>query len=116
MSDERPRDRPSDRPSDRHSDLRRLRDSLAAVTGHLGTAEPKVLGDIFGHWNDVVGEAIAAHARPRSLRGGVLTIGVDDPVWATQLRFLEQDLIDRCRDLSGPSSVRSLRIVVEAPR
>ena len=60
-----------------------------------------------------VGEAIAAHARIRSLRRGVLTIAVDAAPWATQLRYVETEIVARATVALG-AEVREARIVVEA--
>ena len=50
-------------------------------------------------WPEVVGPAVAAHATPVSLVGGTLVVRVDQPGWATQLRYLEADLIRRLQEV-----------------
>jgi predicted nucleic acid-binding Zn ribbon protein len=93
-----------------------LGDALRSVGNELGLPEPDLVASLVDHWPDVVGRAVAEHARPRSLRDGVLTVAVDAPPWATQLRYLEHDIRARLRDISGRDSVHAVRIVVEAPR
>ena len=39
-----------------------------------------------------VGDAIAVHAFPKHFRKGVLTLGVDSPVWLQELSFLKEKL------------------------
>jgi predicted nucleic acid-binding Zn ribbon protein len=56
---------------------------------------------VFDAWPDLVGEQIAAHARPAGLRDGVLTVAVPDPAWATQLRFLEGALCEQLLSITG---------------
>lgn len=56
---------------------------------------------VFSHWEDAVGPAIADHATPLSLRDGVLVVAVPEPAWATQLRFLERQILDTLRDAAG---------------
>ena len=85
---------------------RRLAESLAQVATGLHLDDPRVTAAIFSRWAELVGEAVAAHARPRVLRRGVLTVEVDSPAWATQLHFLESDLVERLAGVDG------LRIVV----
>src|SRR2546427_10778496 len=63
--------------------VRRLGESLAEVAGHLHLDDPVVTAGVFAGWADLVGAAVAAHARPRVLRQGVLTVEVDSPAWAT---------------------------------
>jgi predicted nucleic acid-binding Zn ribbon protein len=88
-----------------------VRDALAEV----GLPAPGVLGPLTARWPEVVGPAIAEHARLRSLRRGVLTIAVDAAPWATELRYLEHELRARVAAIVGPDAVHEVRIVV-APR
>jgi predicted nucleic acid-binding Zn ribbon protein len=67
---------------------------------------------VFASWADVVGEGVAAHARPRSLRHGVLVVLVDDPAWATQLRWLESDLLARLATIAGEDTVTEIQVRV----
>ena len=88
-------------------------EALGEIAATLGLPEPGVLGALTGHWADIVGPAVAAHARPRSLRRGVLTIVVDAPSWATQLRYLEADVMGRARAVLGSDAVAEVRVVVD---
>lgn len=88
-------------------------DALAAVARDLGLPDPEVLGRLHSRWVDLVGSSLAAHARPLSLRDGVLTIEVEDPAWATQIRYLESTLKERSEALLGEGSVQSVRVVVK---
>ena len=86
--------------------------SLDRVTTSLGMARSDDLRGVFGGWRELVGEQVAAHARPRSLRDGVLVVVVDDPAWATQLRWLEQDLLTRLAKVVGDGVVTRLEVRV----
>lgn len=91
----------------------RLAAALAAVSDELGLADPHVVGTLVNRWPEVVGEAIAGQARLRSLRGDVLTIAVDSGAWATQLRYLQADLLEQIAGMVGRDVVREVRVVVE---
>ena len=52
-------------------------------------------------WNETVGEAVAKHVQPVKLDGGKLVVEVDDPAWATQLKFLEANLRERLLESTG---------------
>ena len=56
---------------------------------------------VFGTWDDVVGEAIAAHVQPVRLADGVLVVEVDEPAWATQFRFLADGVRERLATDAG---------------
>src|SRR4051794_19522870 len=59
------------------------------------------LGGVFGRWKEAVGEAVARHVQPLRLDGTRLVVEVDDPAWATQLRFLEGNLRERLLAVTG---------------
>lgn len=84
----------------------RLGDSLTGVVRSLRpdtAAAPSAhsLGGVFGRWVEAVGEPVAKHVRPVKLDGTRLVVEVDDPAWATQLRFLEATLRERIREVTG---------------
>jgi len=41
-----------------------------------------------------------------------LVVDVDQPGWATQLRYLETDLLARLAAVAGPGAVRSIEVRV----
>jgi len=90
-------------------------DALAEIGAELGLADPKAVGAITTLWPEVVGSAFAHHARIRSLRGTVLTIGVDPGPWATELRYLDREVLARIDEILGPGVVTELRVAVDAP-
>jgi predicted nucleic acid-binding Zn ribbon protein len=87
---------------------------MAAVGEELGIGDPRSVGRLENAWVELVGPAIAEHAHVRSLRRGVLTIAVDAAPWATQLRYLETEIVGRAAGLLGEGQVTQARIVVEA--
>jgi hypothetical protein len=68
---------------------------LASVVRALKGPDTATVKGVFGGWEEAVGAQVAAHARPVKLDGSVLIVEVDEPGWATQLRFLESSLIER---------------------
>lgn len=79
-------------------------DVLRSLRSDGGARPPTTvtaLGGLFGRWDDIVGPAVAAHVQPVSLDGDVLVVRVDDPAWATQLKFLERSMRDRLAEVAG---------------
>ena len=91
---------------------RRLGDSLDRISKSLGGPSATALATIFAGWPAIVGAAVAAHAEPLSLVRGTLTIGVDQPGWATQLTYLETDLLRRIEEVAGAGAVQRVRVTV----
>ena len=89
---------------------RRIAASLDAVARNLGGAGGPALVDLLQRWPEVVGEALAAHCRPLSLRAGTLTIAADEPAWGAQLRWLEADLLRRLDEALGAGTVSAVAV------
>jgi predicted nucleic acid-binding Zn ribbon protein len=90
------------------SDPKSLGDALERVVAALGGPSVRGITTLFDRWDEIVGEQVAAHARPHGLDGTTLVVVVDEPGWATQLRFLESDLLRRLDEALGSGVVRSL--------
>lgn len=78
-----------------------LSDMLNSVMRRFRSANVDVVSGVFGQWREVVGDAIADHATPVRIEDKRLTIEVEDQAWATQLRFLEQELLHTLRTHFG---------------
>lgn len=89
-----------------------LDDLLRSLRGGAGRAE---VGGVFGRWEEAVGPALAANVRPVRLEHGTLLVEVDDPAWATQVRFLHDDLRARLAEVTGVE-VAQIEVRVGRPR
>jgi predicted nucleic acid-binding Zn ribbon protein len=87
----------------------------SASTGAQSATTARDLGGVFGRWDEAVGPAVARHVQPVKLDGERLVVEVDDPAWATQLRFLERAVIDRLAQVTG-ATIASFEIRVGRPR
>jgi predicted nucleic acid-binding Zn ribbon protein len=84
---------------------------------HLGGPATSAVGGLFEGWVELVGEQVAEHTLPKALRDGVLSVDVDDPAWANQLKYLEVDLLGRIAAQLGEGVVTEIRWRVRgAPR
>lgn len=103
------------RPADGHGaerDPRRVGESLDRVTGSIGAPRAATASAVFSRWEQLVGEEVASHAAPRSLRDGVLVVEVDQPAWAAQLGFLTSQLLSKLEAEVGPAEVAEIRFRV----
>jgi hypothetical protein len=91
-----------------------LSEALAEVAADLGLPEPDAFQTLVANWEQLVGDDLSRHCRLRSLRDGVLRLAVDSAPRATQLRYLEGEVIGRANGLVGAGVVRSVRISVDA--
>ena len=87
-------------------------DALAAVRAELGMPAGDVLSTLDRRWSEIVGDDVAAHAQLVAVRDGVISVAVDSPPWATQLRFLETALIERANTVVGRDAVHAITVRV----
>jgi predicted nucleic acid-binding Zn ribbon protein len=90
-----------------------IADALARVQAELGLPESDALRALTDAWENVVGTEVAAHARLEAVRDETISIAVDGTLWATQLRYLETDIVERANALVGTRAVRGIRVRVE---
>jgi len=83
--------------------------AVGALAADLEPATP--LAVVQRLWPQVVGDLIAAEARPVRERGGVVTVGCASAVWAQELDLMAGDLVERLNAAAGQVMVRSLRCV-----
>ena len=79
-----------------------IAEALAKVRAELGLPDGNALRTLVERWTEVVGDDVATHARLDALRGGILVVVADDPIWASQLRYLETAILERARARRGP--------------
>ena len=92
-----------------------LRDAIDAVGRTLGMPPADAFTQLSEAWPAIVGEQFAPHVFLRSLRDGVCTVEVDAAGWATQLRYAEQQLVQRSEECCGPGVVTSIRVLQKGP-
>ncbi len=92
-----------------------LSDALDRLVRNLGGSSISDYRRIVAAWPELVGPAVATHARPASLREGTLVVVVDDPAWATEVRFLERSLLDRLEQLAPGQAPGHIEVRVRPP-
>ena len=89
-----------------------LAGEVARLTRRAGWAERLGAAQVAAAWADIVGDELTAHCEPVRLSGRVLTVRAASPVWATQLRYLTTQLVERTDAVLGPGSVRDVHVTV----
>ena len=105
------------RPAENRSDApRHLRGSLERLLGTMKAPPVDVLTVVFGSWADVVGEDLAAHSRPTAIDGERLVVTCDSAAWASEFRWLEKQVLDRLREVTGSTRISAITVRVESHR
>ena len=95
----------------RSREPRSIGDSLKAVTAGFGSRGRAI--DLNDRWVEAVGEAIAAHARPERLEAARLTVVVDDPAWATEVRYHTARILEALNANPGAAAISELHVRVQ---
>lgn len=85
---------------------------LDTVLAGLGGPSVDAVVVVHERWAEVVGEEVAAHARPLGIEGGTLRIGVESSAWASHLRWSETEILARLRALLGDDEVTAVTVRV----
>jgi predicted nucleic acid-binding Zn ribbon protein len=83
--------------------FRIARDQVAPKTG---------LAAVQAAWAEALGERLAAVASPVSERTGTLTVECTDGVWAQELDMMQDQLLDRLREVLGERAPQALKFRV----
>ncbi len=89
-----------------------LQSQLNRLLSSLGSDDAASVHGVFGAWSNLVGDAVATHVQPVKLNGSVLLVEVDDPHWATEMKFLEASLCSKLSHLTT-TPVTSLEVRVK---
>ncbi len=116
MADRFPRKKGGDPLSPLPAGIRSVGSSLGDVANRLGLAAPGTLHQIFSQWTELVGEPLATHVKPTSMRDGVLRLRADESAWAAQVGYLGTDLMARINDRLGTVVVVELAVSVRGVR
>lgn len=64
---------------------------------------------ILGAWKQIVGESVALHTQPRTIRNRILFIDVSHPTWIQQLQFLKPTLLEKINNFLGGPHIQDIR-------
>lgn len=80
-------------------------------------AAPKTgLAAVQAAWEEALGARLAAVATPLSERAGTLTVECTDGVWAQELDLMQDQLLERLREVLGERAPKALKFRVARGR
>ncbi len=63
-------------------------------------------------WEEVVGQPIAAHAKPLRIKQKRLRVRVSDPIWYQELTFMAEDIRERLNGILGRNAIEKIEFCV----
>ncbi len=82
---------------------------LERLMANMGTVGIDPTSKIIDMWPDIVGEELAQRISAIAIRGSELVVQVDDPAWASQLAWLEKELLGRINSLIEPEKITGVK-------
>ena len=95
-----------------HNTSSSLSGALDALLDRLGAESTTAITGVFAEWPKIVGEQVAQHVTPIKLERGRLIVEIDDPSWATQMRFLEPQLVEKL-NAATTSTITAIEVRVK---
>jgi predicted nucleic acid-binding Zn ribbon protein len=95
----------------KNTDPQSLESVLSEVIAGRNWGKGVAEGNLFSNWNEIVGDEIAQHTTPISLVDGRLTIQSSSSAWATQMRLMQDDLLNTISNSSPGALVESLNVI-----
>ena len=93
-----------------NSDPVHLRSVLEQILKDFGTPDINSITSIVDQWEDIVGSELASKISAVAVMGSELIVRVDDPAWASQLTWLESQLLTKIEEILGAEKVSSIRV------
>ncbi len=97
----------------RREDPQPLQTAIDGLLDERGWRTAAAVGSVFGRWEQIVGQDLAAHTRPGGFTDGELVVIADSTAWATQVRLLAAHLVRRLNAELGDGTV--IRVKVHGP-
>ncbi|GAA3595718.1 hypothetical protein GCM10022198_19480 [Klugiella xanthotipulae] len=98
-------------PFGRGRDPRPVGDTIGDLTKQLGWSPQLAQSEVLLGWPALVGENLAEHATVVDLADGVLMVQCDSTAWATQLRFMRAEILERIALAHADAKVASIRFI-----
>ncbi len=92
-------------------DPQRLGAAVHQLLADRGWQVEVSVGGVLGRWAEIMGPDIAAHCTPEGFTDGELSVRADSTAWATALRLMAPQLIDRANEQVGPGTVSRVRVL-----
>jgi hypothetical protein len=86
-----------------------IRSILEKTVKTLEIDVPLKTHSVLGAWEEIVGDSVAGHSQPHSIRNRILFIDVTHPTWMQQLQFLKPTLLEKVNTFLGEPLIQDIR-------
>lgn len=86
-----------------------LGDTINSLTMQLGWNSPLAQSELLASWAELVGVDTANHSSPAGIDDGVLTVHCESTAWATQLRLMRNQVMEKISVRYPEAGIQSIR-------
>jgi len=90
-----------------------IRAILERTCSAMGKKEVYEFAAVLGHWEEMVGPALAAVSAPERLSGKTLYLEVAEPVWADSMGYMKKEIMAKVNRLLGRDAVGRIKMTVQ---
>tara|TARA_Y100001970_G_scaffold165989_1_gene202947 strand:+ start:2848 stop:3177 length:330 start_codon:yes stop_codon:yes gene_type:complete len=90
---------------------RSIRDVLKRLVNDFG--DGGLLYLLHQHWEQAVGLTVAEHCKPQKIVDGHLVVYVDHPGWATEIKYLEYELLENLAQIDPELHFEGVKVHVK---
>jgi len=98
--------------SKKNSEFVHIGDILSGVLKTCRSDCDEELSQVWGLWENAVGDVIAKNTRPEAFKGKLLLVHVNSSAWMHQLQFLKKDMIDKINAALGKELVQDIKFKI----
>ncbi len=84
---------------------------FSRMLSERGWRSPVAVGSVLARWGEIVGSDIAAHCVPESFDADTVLVRCDSTAWATQLRLITPQVLQRFEAELGAGVVTRLSVI-----
>lgn len=96
----------------KRSDFVHIRNIIDDVLKPYRSIPDFELKNVWGLWDEAVGNTIAQNARPAAFRGKLLIVHVSSSTWIHQLQFLKHDMIAKLNAALGKPLIAEIKFKI----
>ena len=111
LSFRKSRSNEADQVREKIGDPQSLESVLSEVIAGRNWVKGVAEGNLFSDWEKIVGGEIAQHTTPISLVDGRLTIQSSSSAWATQMRLMQNELLNTISNSAPGALVEELNVI-----
>lgn len=86
-----------------------LGDVVNSLTSQLGWDSTLAQSELLTKWDEIAGSETAAHSEPIGIERGVLSVRCESTAWATQLRLMRVEIMNRISASFPDAGINSIR-------